>query len=41
MKESDQHEALRLHNAVAEVQTQLTEAEERWCELQEQLESAY
>ena len=31
---------LRLHNEVAALTTQLAEAEERWCELQEELEGA-
>ncbi|MEO1995111.1 MAG: ABC-F family ATP-binding cassette domain-containing protein, partial [Planctomycetaceae bacterium] len=40
MAESDPDEALRLHNEVDHVQQKLTEAEQRWCELQEELESA-
>ena len=36
---SNAKEALRLHNEVSAVSTQLTEAEDRWCQLQEQIES--
>jgi ATP-binding cassette subfamily F protein 3 len=34
---TDPAEALRLHNEVTAVSTQLTEAEERWCALQDEL----
>ena len=34
MSATDPAEALRLHNEVAALTTQLAEAEERWCELQ-------
>jgi len=40
MAESDPNEALRLHNEVDQLQKKLAEAEQRWCELQEELESA-
>jgi ATP-binding cassette subfamily F protein 3 len=40
MAESDPDEALRLHNQVDHLQQKLAEAEQRWCELQEELESA-
>jgi ATP-binding cassette subfamily F protein 3 len=36
---TDADEALRLHNEVSAVSVQLAEAEERWCELQEELEA--
>lgn len=36
----DAAEALRLHNEVAALTEQLAQAEERWCELQEELEGA-
>jgi ATP-binding cassette, subfamily F, member 3 len=36
---TDADEALRLHNEVSAVTVQLAEAEERWCELQEELEA--
>ena len=32
----DQNEAMRLHNEVASLTTQLADAEERWCQLQEE-----
>jgi ATP-binding cassette subfamily F protein 3 len=38
LESTDAVEALRLHNEVTAVTTQLTEAEERWCHLQEQIE---
>ena len=38
LSETDPDEALRLHNELTEVTGKLTEAEDRWCELQEQLE---
>lgn len=37
MTSTDPAEALRLHNEVTELAAQLTEAEERWCQLQEEL----
>jgi ATP-binding cassette subfamily F protein 3 len=37
---TDPADALRLHNEVAAVTTQLTEAEERWCVLQEEIGAA-
>ena len=40
MKSTDAAEALRLHNEITAVTEQLTEAEERWCELQEELEGS-
>jgi ATP-binding cassette, subfamily F, member 3 len=40
LNESDPDEALRLHKQVTRLQQELTEAEARWCELQEELESA-
>jgi len=39
LSETDPDEALRLHNELTEVTEQLTEAENRWCDLQEQLEA--
>jgi ATP-binding cassette subfamily F protein 3 len=39
MNTSDAIEALRLHNEVTAVTAQLTEAEERWCQLQEEIEA--
>jgi ATP-binding cassette subfamily F protein 3 len=33
-------EALRVHNEVIAVTAQLSEAEERWCQLQEELDGA-
>ena len=38
LKETNPGEAMRLHTEVEERTSQLTEAEERWCELQELLE---
>ena len=38
--ETDPSEAMRLHNEVTRLAEELAEAEERWCELQEELESA-
>ncbi len=40
LQSTDPAEALRLHNEVAELTTQLAEVEERWCRLQEELEEA-
>jgi ATP-binding cassette, subfamily F, member 3 len=40
MQSIDPDEALRLHNEVASLTTQLSEAEERWCQLQQELEAA-
>lgn len=37
MNESNAKEALRLHNEVEEVTKQLTETEDRWCQLQEEI----
>jgi ATP-binding cassette subfamily F protein 3 len=37
MSSSDAKEALRLHNELEELSKQLTEAEERWCAVQEEL----
>jgi ATP-binding cassette subfamily F protein 3 len=37
MNETNAKEALRLHNEVEEVAKQLTEAEDRWCQLQEEI----
>jgi ATP-binding cassette subfamily F protein 3 len=37
--ETDPDKALRLHNELTEVTAELAEAEDRWCELQEQLEA--
>ena len=36
MNTSDQNEAMRLHNEVAALTKQLADAEERWCQLQEE-----
>jgi len=38
---TDPEEALRLHNDVTRLANELAEAEERWCELQAELESAF
>jgi ATP-binding cassette, subfamily F, member 3 len=38
LKSTDGAEALRLHNEVTDVTASLTQAEERWCLLQEQIE---
>jgi ATP-binding cassette subfamily F protein 3 len=38
LNSTDSAEALRLHNEVAAVSEQLAEAEERWCQLQEEIE---
>lgn len=38
MESTDADEALRLHNEIAALTTQLAEAEERWCRLQEEME---
>jgi hypothetical protein len=35
---TDADEALRLHNEIEAVTTQLAAAEERWCQLQEEIE---
>jgi ATP-binding cassette, subfamily F, member 3 len=40
LKSTDSAEALRLHNEVSALTEQLSEAEERWCQLQEQVEGA-
>ncbi len=40
LQSSDPAEALRLHNEVSELAEPLAEAEERWCELQEEIEGA-
>jgi ATP-binding cassette subfamily F protein 3 len=40
LQTSDAVEALRLHNEVTAVADQLAEAEERWCQLQEEVEGA-
>jgi ATP-binding cassette subfamily F protein 3 len=37
---TDAAEALKLHNEVTALTAQLAEAEERWCELQEEIEGA-
>ena len=37
MQATDPKEALRLHNEVAELTTQLAEAEAKWCALQDEL----
>jgi ATP-binding cassette subfamily F protein 3 len=41
MTETDPAEALRLHEEVTRLTTELAEAEQRWFELQEELESAF
>ena len=41
LNETDPDEALRLHNSIEELQQKLNEAESRWCELQEELESSW
>ncbi len=38
---TDPDEALRLHNEVKRLEAELADAEQRWCELQEELESAF
>jgi ATP-binding cassette subfamily F protein 3 len=40
LQETDPHEAMRLHEEVTRLTEELATAEERWCELQEELESA-
>ncbi len=40
LQSTDPAEALRLHNEVQALTAQLSEAEERWCRLQEELEQA-
>jgi ATP-binding cassette subfamily F protein 3 len=40
LKETDPEEAMRQHTKVTRLTEELTAAEERWCELQEELESA-
>ncbi len=40
LEATDPAEALRLHNEVMALTTQLAEAEERWCRLQEEVEDA-
>ena len=40
LKETDPQEAMRLHEEVTRLTEELAAAEERWCELQEELESA-
>ena len=40
LESTDAAEALRLHNEVEALTTQLAEAEERWCQLQEEIEGA-
>src|SRR5688500_9440724 len=40
MQSTDPAEALRLHNELAALTGQLSEAEERWCQLQQELEAA-
>ncbi|MBX3442942.1 MAG: ABC-F family ATP-binding cassette domain-containing protein [Planctomyces sp.] len=37
LETTDPHEAMQLHSELEEVQQQLTEAEDRWCALQEEL----
>jgi ATP-binding cassette subfamily F protein 3 len=37
MTATDPAEALRLHNEVSALTTQLAEAEDRWCQLQEEV----
>ncbi len=39
MATTDAKEALRLHHELAAIAKQLSEAEERWCELQEEIEA--
>jgi ATP-binding cassette subfamily F protein 3 len=40
LEATDPAEALRLHNEVSALTTQLADAEERWCRLQEEIEAA-
>jgi ATP-binding cassette subfamily F protein 3 len=40
LESTDAAVALRLHNEVSAAAAQLSEAEERWCRLQEELEGA-
>src|SRR6185312_8396014 len=40
LEATDPAEALRLHNDVSALTTQLADAEERWCRLQEDIEAA-
>lgn len=41
LTETDPDEALRLHNEMTELAEQIAEAEQRWVELQEELETAF
>ena len=41
LTETDPDEALRLHNEITRLATDLVEAEQRWFELQEELESVF
>ncbi len=41
LSETDPEEAMRLHTEVARLTEELNAAEERWCEIQEELESAF
>ena len=38
MNTTDAEEAMKVHEELQTVTTELSEAEERWCELQEQIE---
>jgi hypothetical protein len=40
MESSNAAEALRLHNEILALSEHLTPAEERWCQLQEELEGS-
>ncbi len=40
LQSTDPAEALRLHNEVQALTTQLADTEERWCRLQEEIEQA-
>ena len=40
LQSTDAAEALRLHNEITALTAQLAEAEERWCQLQEEIEAA-
>jgi len=40
LESTDAKEAMRLHEEVAALTEQLTPAEERWCELQQELDEA-
>jgi ATP-binding cassette, subfamily F, member 3 len=40
LKSTDAKEALRLHNEISALTAQLAQAEDRWCQLQEEIDGA-